>query len=241
MEENYTAGDMKFSERIENFWYHYKWHTVIALFLIFAITISSLQMCQKEDFDTYIMYAGAHEIDKKSSDGDISDYKATLSSLARVVSDYNEDGEVTVSFKTLFAPSEDELAKIKEENPKAEINYSLLEEDRRILIENIRYSDYYVCFISKSVYDQYKNVDEVRIFAPLSTYVESGKNVEYYSDSAILLSSVGFYSLPGICDLPSDTLVCLRTVSPFASKTNKKRATSEFKKAEEIIAKILNY
>jgi hypothetical protein len=241
MEEKYTGGTVSFKERLENFWYHYKWHTIVALFLILTVTISTLQMCSKVSFDTYIMYAGAHEIDRTNEDGDVSDYKATLSSLGRVAADYNKDGEVTVSFKDLFTPSEEELAEIKAENPKAQINYALIDEDERILLENMRYSDYYVCLISKSVYERYKTVDEFEIFAPLSQYVKAGATPEYYSENAILLSSVGFYSLPGISDLPSDTLICLRRISPFAQKTNGKRANSEFKKAEEIITKILNY
>ena len=232
---------MKFREKVENFWYHYKWHTIIAIFLIIAVTVSTLQMCAKVDFDTYIMYAGAEEIDRKSEDGDVSEYTAVLSSLKRVVSDYNEDKEITVSFKNLFVPSEEELEQILAEFPNAQINYSLLEEDNRILLENMRYSDYYICFISKSVYEKYKTMDGVEIFAPLSQYVDADNVPEYYSESAILLSSVGFYSLPGISDLPADTLICLRRVSAFASKTNGKRAKSEFKNAEEIITKILNY
>ena len=60
----------KLTERIENFFYHYKWHTLIALFLIFTITVCTLQTCQKSSYDAYIMYAGGTNISSTPKEGE---------------------------------------------------------------------------------------------------------------------------------------------------------------------------
>ena len=47
-----------FLKKLDNFFYHYKWHTVAALFLAIVIIVCSLQTCSKESYDVEIMYAG---------------------------------------------------------------------------------------------------------------------------------------------------------------------------------------
>ena len=31
-------------EKAENFWYHYKWHSIVALFLVITLVICALQL-----------------------------------------------------------------------------------------------------------------------------------------------------------------------------------------------------
>ena len=60
----------KFLRWLENFWYHYKWHSLIAAFLIFTVTVCTVQMCRKESYDMHILYAGGHSFQRNSEDGD---------------------------------------------------------------------------------------------------------------------------------------------------------------------------
>ena len=68
---------------LDNFWYHYKWHSLIALFLVFAITVCTLQMCDKESYDIHILYAGNHAFARQSTDADAPEYFKARQSLAR--------------------------------------------------------------------------------------------------------------------------------------------------------------
>ena len=43
------------NEKLENFWYHYKWHTITAVFVIVVGVILTLQLCTKVDFDLLFM------------------------------------------------------------------------------------------------------------------------------------------------------------------------------------------
>ena len=230
-----------FRSRLENFWYHYKWHSIVAIILIFAITVCSLQMCEKESYDSYVMYAGGYDINRKSESGDVSEYVSITSSLKRVAKDYDGSGEVTILLKDIFMLSEEEIKDIENSDENLEINYSLLSQNKSILLETMRYSEYYVCLISPAVYEQYKVMADVEIFMPIEDYIEDYSEAKLYEKDAALLSTTDFYTLPGISHLPKNTLLTLRRVSPFASKASKKKAEKEFKKAEEIIIEILNY
>ncbi len=230
-----------FSEVLENFWYYHKWHSIIALFLVFAVVISTLQLCRKENYDAYILYAGNYYIDRKSQDGNIPQYNTILQSLSRVCPDADEDGVKSVSLKDLFTLSSEEIKEI-EEAGEYEVNYTLISENNQILNDTLMYSDYYLCFFSPSVYEKYKMVEGVPLFSALSEYVgEDSGSVVFYDKYAIKLSSLKFYSLPGIANMPDDTLICLKRVSPVSNQFDKKDAERNFGIAETVFKNIIDY
>lgn len=231
---------IKFSERFENFWYHYKWHTIVSAVVVAIILICTLQMCEKESYDSYIMYAGSYEIKKTSDNADTPPYAKAVSSFKRVTEDFNDDGAVSVSLKDLFLLTADEIKKV-EENKELEVNYSLLSENNKIFKDTIVYSDYYLCLLSKSIYQEYKMIDGIAVFSDLTKYVDENSEIEMLDSSAIYLSSTEFYTLPGISELPDDTVICLRSVSPVASHWNKDGSEKGFAAAEAILKKILAY
>ena len=94
--DNAVREKQSFKEWIENYFYHYKWHTVIALVVIFAIVICSLQMCEKTSYDLHVMYAGSEDIRMSAKEGDISEYQKLLSGIKPYVSDANGDGRCSL-------------------------------------------------------------------------------------------------------------------------------------------------
>ena len=59
----------KFSLWIENFFYHYKWHTIGVAFVLIVVLICTLQMCDKTSYDMLIVYAGRKDIERTTEDG----------------------------------------------------------------------------------------------------------------------------------------------------------------------------
>ena len=246
MENNFDSTEScpnskSFSKWFDNFWYHYKWHSIVALILIFTVTICTFQTCNKTNYDLHVLYSGGHEINRKSENGNPAEYSTVISSFGRVTEDFDSDGEVNVTLKDLFMLSSDEINKIESANDGYEANYALLNENKEILRDTVMYSSYYVCFLSPAVYEEYRTIDGVEIFAPLEALVAEGNNVEYYSSSAVYLSSTGFFSLPGISSFPEDTLICLKNPSVFASHFNKKNTERDYQRGRDAIIKIINY
>ena len=113
MEEKYEGSEIvsPFMKKLDNFWYHYKWHSLIALFFVLVITVCSVQMCTREEYDIHILYAGPDDV-KKTADAGLSDYRILYASLKLAVGDYDESGEVNPDLQTLFLPSAAEIDRI---------------------------------------------------------------------------------------------------------------------------------
>ncbi len=239
MENSYIEGVGEVStpktlkEKISNFWYHYKWHSIVAVFIIIAILICSLQFCSKESYDIYILYAGSKQIGKTSSDSDVPEIVTVMTALKAVTDDFDGDGEKSISFQNYYYLSNEEASTLGEN-----INYSLLTQDKKTLESVIEHSEYYLLFISPAVYEQYKGEDG-RMFSYLTEFKAQNQNAEYYNDSAIKLSSLDFYSLPGISSLPDDTLICIKAPNLLASKDSVH--LEHIENAKSTLAKIINY
>lgn len=219
-------------EKIQNFWYHYKWHTLIALLLVAVIIVCSLQFCAKESYDAYILYAGGKSIGRTAKDGDVAEIVTVISSLKRISDDFDENGEVSVNFSSFLFLSSDEA---KERD---DVNEALLMNDRSSLNSVLEHSEYYLCFVSPAVYEQYHKVGDEERFISLKGYTEAHPELDYYSDSAILLSSTAASKLPGLSSLPDDTLICIRRPSFLGAKSDEHLEYLE--NAEKMLDNILN-
>ncbi len=226
---------------LDNFWYHYKWHTLITLFFVFFITLCSVQMCAKESYDVLVLYAGSAELDRNAKDGDIyTEYQLALDGLGRVCEDFDGNGEITVALKDLFLLTADELTVLGNDK-ETELNEYLLRENNSAFTDLLRSSDYYLCLMSEGLYKEKRVVDGYALFETLSPYVHEGTEVSFAGEDAIYLSSTAFSSLSVYNDLPADTVICLRKVSPLADKWSGNSAHEQHDRAAKVIEAIINY
>lgn len=245
VENEKYEGDVKlkspFLEKLDNFWYHYKWHTIVAIFIIFMGVILAFQMCSKVKFDAYIMYAGPHTISRVSESGNLSEYENAISSLKKITSDYSDDGIINISFVDLFVVNSEEEEKILAENPGSEINSALVKENTETLHQKLLFGEYYLCFLSERIFKEYEAMHGDALFTKLAPYGKAGAEYEYVSERGIYLRSLPFSSLPEICDLPEDTVVCLRTYSEVASTIGRANNEENFHRGEDMLRKLLSY
>ena len=248
MEENKEKlGDAPIKVRspfyrwLDNFWYHYKWHTLIALFVVFVIVVCTLQTCSRESYDIHILYAGNREIKRTSSSGGVIEYETFLDDLSRVSEDFDGNGKIGVSLKTLFSLTAEEIEKV-EATPGMEVNYTLLQQDASTLSGLLTVGDYYLCFLSESVYRDKRERDGVPLFVSLTPYTAGIEGVRYVdgAEDAVYLSSLSFGSLPLLSELPEDTVICLRALTPVAEQTDRNSRTT-FERSETVLKNILSY
>ena len=45
-----------FKEKVQNYWFHFKWHTIGVIFLVLAITILTVQCANREKYDFQVIY-----------------------------------------------------------------------------------------------------------------------------------------------------------------------------------------
>lgn len=106
-----------FLKKLENFWYHYKWHTIFTIFFLTVFLICTVQCMQKEDPDAMILYSGPSVVtaEGKSAIGQIVS--------SRLEKDENGDGSKIVSLTDVVILSDEQ---IKEQE-------KLAEEDGQVL------------------------------------------------------------------------------------------------------------
>lgn len=240
----------KFGRWLDNFWYHYKWIAIGVLVLVIFVTVCTVQMCGKEDYDVYIIYAGSADVRTHKADNDISDYETLHKSVNEAVEDFDENGRVTSSFDALFMLSSEERKKIEQEladmkdkgEGSYELNYVQLNENDKVFRDRIMLSDYYVFLISEPIYNAYQvNEDGVSTFAPIRELCDEGVTVEFLDDCAVYLHSTEFGSLPGLCDLPENTLITLRSRGAFSSHFNKEETEMHYQNAVTVVKNMINY
>lgn len=223
-------------QRIENFWYHYKWHTIVALFAVVVVVMLVLQMCTKQDYDAYILYAGNYKISTLAEDGDLPEYKKITSALGAITPDANGDNSKDINLKTLFVLTPEQLAELDSEDT---ATLSLANTDSETLENMLVVGNYYVCFMSEELFLDKDAIYDGAIFEPLAKYAtDDGISYEYASERGIYLRSLPFAST---LSLPEDTVVCLRSMNGYSSVIGSKENQKSFELGEEIIKSILCY
>ena len=219
-------------EKIQNFWYHYKWHSIAALVAILVLVVCVLQFCQREEYDAYILYAGSYSIGRTSENGDIPEIVDINSNLQKIAEDFDGNGDITINFNNYYYLSNDEA------NERDDVNTNLLASDTKGLSSVLEHSEYYLLFISKAVYEQYHKVGDNDLFLDLTSYASYNCDVEFYAPNAILLSSLDIdTTFPALSNLPDDTLICIRFPSVLGGKS--KEHKEYFEDAKKMLINIL--
>ena len=231
--ENESRGG--FRAWIENFWYHYKWHSIVALFLVFVVTVCTVQMCRKEEPDLYVLYGGGKYISKQVTDGNFCEFDVITSSIKQITEDYDENGNLNPLFYNIYLLSNDE---IKDKGD--DVNHSVLYQNNQEFRELMFSSPYYICLLSDELYLEYSKTEGV--FIPLASYT-GGAALEYLDEGAVYLHSenLPFNKLPGICDLPENTVICLKSKTAFSTSFGSKTAERHFERSEKSLRALFSY
>lgn len=86
---------MSFKKKWENYWYHYKWHTIAGIFALVLLFIFVKDFVTKERFDGTVMVATSHFVD------DVR-YEKLEETLEQYFTDIDGNGEVNLSIVPIF-------------------------------------------------------------------------------------------------------------------------------------------
>ena len=243
MEENFNETNEAqeksgFRPWFENFWYHYKWHSIIALFLVFVVTICTLQMCKKDEPDVYVLYGGGKYISRQMTDGNFCELDIITTSIKNITKDYDEDGKLAPLFYNVYLLSDAEIKELQKEDE--DVDQSILYKNNQEFRELMFSSPYYICFLSEELYLEYSKTEGV--FVPIAQYT-GGIELNYLDGGAVYLHSenLPFNTLPGICDLPENTVICLKSKNAFSTGFGGKSAEEHFKRSEESLRALFSY
>ena len=222
-----------FRERAANFWYYYKWHSIVALILVFAVAVCTLQMCQNTEPDIYVMYAGGKSFLKKNADADTPPILTAQSSLRRFVKDYNGDGSIEIEFEAYYIPSAAEIAEIEKNN--GYVDKSLINKSRSDFNEMVMYGDYLIIIMNEELFRQTITQSAANPFASLTSYTDN-ESLVFLNEYAVYLNSTALGKMPEFDSLAEDTVIAFRIYSEVALFRPDRRA---YENAEDVLREIL--
>ncbi len=225
-------------EWFDNFFYHYKWHTIVALIAIFAIVVCTVQMCSKTSYDLYIMYAGSDSISTAASESDSSEYEKLVSAMKQYTPDFNEDGESHVNILNLYIPSNKAVEDMANDVDQLTLNRIL--SDRETFRENIYYGSYQICFIADHLLLEYTKEGMLSPFADITPYIPEGKSYETLNGCGVYLRSTPLYEKAGFNLMAEDTVICIRKLSEVSTTFFRGDENKEnFRRSEEVLRNLL--
>ena len=211
----------KFLKWLDNYWYHYKWPTIIVAFFLIIGTVSVVQLFNRETYDVYVMYVGDETIPD-------TQYQDIIDSLKQVSKDYNRDEEHNINFSkmTFISDEENEMA--------STVNAGTVQ-----YLSNMVVQPYYLYLMSPAVYDTYKDSG---IFIPISEVVDGVPDEWYHDDTAVYFDKTDYAnSFAGVNDLGEDTLLVIKMVPYSSSKSATKSERASYENHLDVLKNILSY
>lgn len=238
---------------LENYWYHYKWHTLAAIFIIIVVVVCTLQMCSREEIDVQIMYAGNDDISQLRGDAELSEHEELIKAICRFVGDRDGDGKRTAGVLNLFIPSDEHIAELLEQlGDEYEINEPLVRSNLESFNSNIVYGDYYICIIGDHLLEMKQAEDEKdNPFVKITEYLPEGAEYVFgdestESDGYVLASEYGVYlhstplaDNPAFSELDRNTVIVMRRFSEVTSAFASSRSEAYFRFSEDTLRKML--
>ena len=251
-EKDKIRGDVKmkspFLTKLDNFFYHYKWHSIIALFLVIVFLVCALQMCGQKQYDLEVMYAGPKNLSDRQTVLDIQN------AFADIADDRTGDGVKTVNLVSYWVDDSlwKELTDGKEDGEKEEdtagrgqlMNNSYNNE--KAFVDEIAAGNVVICLVSPYLFhmvdDEAGFMRVTDVFPDLAEYEEE---VCVYDEDGdinrfgVYLSKTAFGEKAGLSSLPDDTVLCVRKKAALSFWYNGDKAEEKHAYSVEVFRRAL--
>lgn len=212
-------------EKLENFWYHYKWTTIVVAFFAVLLVVGIVQMVGREDYDTQILYAGPSvTLTQSGSEDAINRAFCQL-----LTSDRNEDGKINLLFRSYAILSDEQLAE-KQAAAAAEGDHvyydtSLRQNSLSEIGTLLATGEVSVCLLDPYVYGIYQQQEA---FVPLEEVL--GYTPDFaLDDCSVYLKDTDFGSYyTAFAALPDDTILCIRKKAYETGITSSKKLVEAY-------------
>lgn len=224
----------KFLRWLDNYWYHYKWHTILISFAAVFLIVCITQFSTKEKVDAYVMYAGENSFS-------VSELYSMEDAFEMISKDYNNDGKKTVKMTDITVMTNEQ---IKENQKKAEeagnndyyVDMQYMKDMQDKFKMQLTAGEAYLCLLSPEMYA----LDyEAGMYMTLA---ELGISSEYaVDDTAIRFKDTDFAEFFTVFQkMPDDTLICFRRMN-VASKTKGKKEQKKYDDQIDLFKSILEF
>ncbi|MBE6534722.1 MAG: hypothetical protein E7678_07150 [Ruminococcaceae bacterium] len=207
--EEISIKSSKFLSWLDNFWYHYKWHTIIISFIILVLVISIVQSCTTQKTDVVFTYAGPKEF--VTAPEEKNGINSALSDVC--VNEYGEKSNAYLNSFLIY--SKDQIKDIESEldengNQKYTVDTAFNTNQMNSFFEYSQSGASFILLLDPFVYqtllDQSGNSERLVELSVLYGSIPEGANDKY----SVRLGDTKIYqNVAELRVLPADTIVCL--------------------------------
>lgn len=209
-EEKKPSGEIvlrgRFAKWFDNFWYHYKWHTIGIAVALIIVLVCTLSMCSREEEDLTLVYAGPTVLS-------MSELEQISSVMGTVMPyDFDENGEKHTAWMTYQIYSKEqiqELASKKDEDgkPLVSVNQSYNSDQYNTYGQYLMTGETSVYLLDPWLYEELRGEDRLM---PLSEVPGGAVYASSTDGYGVRLGDTALYEEYGVMQLlPADTVICL--------------------------------
>jgi hypothetical protein len=193
----------RFLKWLDNYWYHYKWVTIVVAFFIIVFSVCTLQMCSKEKNDLIIVYAGEAFVSSEKAES----IKSVINAV--MPEDFDGDGTKRANLVTYEIHSADQIKEIEAQTDanggRGYVDRSYNSSNYDNFCNYMQTGDASVCLLEPWLFEELKAANRVMSVSDVLGYIPDGSDgygvrlgdLEIYESYAVLKT------------LPEDTVVCL--------------------------------
>ena len=185
--------DTKLEKWFDNFWYHYKWHTIITLFFVVVVLVCTLSTCQREIYDSTVLYAGPAYLDSEKRAGIEAVFEAVMPE------DKSGDDEKKVYLTPFLIYSKEQIEAIEaetdDEGRHIDVDNSVITKNSESFYDYLMTGETSICLLDPSLYEALLSGDRLCEIKEGEYGVSLGDLPIYETYSALR-------------ELPEDTVVC---------------------------------
>ena len=181
-----------FRSRLENFWYFYKWHTIIGAVVLFGVILSLFQLFKSNTPDAYMMYVGPSTLFVKN--------KEEMARRAEdFLDDYNNDGDKYLYLLEITVAVGDDIPYTA---------YQTNVDARKRFTTEVTAGESLIYLLEESYYLELAKLD---VLTPLAEVIDLDLIPDNtYDEYAVRVSELDFFRQDGYSSIPDDTLLCFR-------------------------------
>lgn len=197
----------RFLRWLDNYWYHYKWHTLIVCFFVFLLIVMLAQCHMNRKNDTIVAYCGTFGFLAAETESVRDVFNRVMPD------DFDGNGEKYTEFVRYQVFSEEELIADKDANDgKGTVNLAYNTDQLRQFNEFMRTGECSVYLVSPYIYEY---ISSRGYLMKLSDVFDGALPTAAYDDYAVRLGDTAIYAEEAALQLlPPDTLICLTV--PYA-------------------------
>lgn len=220
MSDKYTDSDIhlngKLAEKLDHFWFYYKWHTLAAIFIVFVLGVCIFQSCTKAEYDVNVLYAGPYLY----SASEASTVTEELNGV--MPRDFNDDGEKNTGFLTYQVLNQEQMEELRKqiaEEKNRVLDTSYFSTQSELYNSALMTGEYAILLLDESLYQKLENMEgRLRKLSDVFAAVPESA----FSDYGIRFCETALYkNSKQLSALPEDTVLCLARPLVMGSSSNK--------------------